>query len=47
MRDEVPGTLGPMTFETTAFGVLSRFDRDTGKDVSIVIRVLTRLRRAP
>lgn len=47
MRDEVTGTLGPITFETTAFGVASQFDRYTGKDVSIVVRVLTRLRRAP
>jgi hypothetical protein len=42
MRDEVTGTIGPVTFETTTFGVASRFDRYTGKNVSIVIRVLTR-----
>src|SRR5689334_11244738 len=44
MRDEMTGTLGPITFETTAFNVASRFDRYTGKDVSIVVRVLPRLR---
>ena len=41
MRDQHTGTPGPVTFETTAFDLASRFDAYAGRTVSIIIRVLT------
>jgi hypothetical protein len=41
MRDELTGTLGPITFETTSFDLASRFAPYAGKPVSVVIHIFT------